>query len=195
MAPTHGSGHARALQRHRRISGIVAALSVLLLVAAGSTAARAQTVDSDTFVVSGILNANPPVTTAPEQTGTMTLTDDCVAVSIDTGSTDATADANAGCITASGPYTSLNCAVVTATMTGTLTGLPKAGTSTTLDTYNVSFTLTIVGAVGIVYGTASDTGSTAFGTIAGSFLAPTSDTCATGGIANWGFDGPLTTTA
>jgi hypothetical protein len=186
-------------RRFGRFGAAIAGVLAALLVAGGPTAVRAQTVDSDTFVISGVLTPSVPVTLTDVQTGTMTLTGDCVGLSVDSSTTDVTVVSNGGagpCLTATGTFTSMDCALVTASMTGTINAgrFSLAGTDPTQESYSVSFTLTLIGGVGIVDGTASDPGGTAFGPFAGAFVAPTSDNCTTG-INSWGFDGPVTTNA
>jgi hypothetical protein len=184
----------------RRLGRIGAAgVLAVVLVAGGTTAARAQTVDSDTFVISGALTSSTPVTLSPVQTGTLTLTGDCVGLSVDTDTTDATVVSNGGlgpCISATGSFTSMDCGVVTATMTGTISArrFSLLGTDPNAESYTVSFTLTMIGGVGVIDGTAGEPGSAAFGPFTGAFVAPTSDTCV-GGISTWGVDGSVTTTA
>jgi len=187
--------------RHRpgRLGAAAAGVFAVLLAGAGAAPAHAQTVDSDTYALSGVLSSDTPVTLAPVQTGTLTLTSDCAGLSVDTDSGDVTVVSNGGlgpCISATGAFTSMDCGVVTATMTGTLNAseFSVAGTDQTPESYNVSFTLTMVAGVGLIDGIASETGSTAFSPFAGSFVAPTSDECVDG-ISTWGVDGAVTTTA
>jgi hypothetical protein len=186
-------------RRLGRFGAAIAGVLAALLAAGGPTAVRAQTVDSDTFVISGILTPSVPVTLSDTLTGTMSLTGDCVGLSVDTDAGDATVVSNGGagpCISATGAFTSMGCGLVTATMTGTINASRffLAGTDGTPESYDVSFTLTLIGGVGIVDGTASDPGGTAFGPFAGAFAAPTSDSCTTG-INSWGFDGAVSTDA
>ena len=184
--------------RHRlgRIGAAAAGVLAAVLVGGSSLTAHAQTVDSDTYAISGTLTSDTPVTLADVQTGTLTMSGDCVGLSVDTASTDVSVVSNGGagpCISATGAFTSMNCAVVTATMTGTLNAgrCFLAGTDGTPESYNVSFTLTLIG---IIDGTASETGSTAFSPFAWTFVAPTRDECVDG-ISTWGVDGAVTTTA
>jgi hypothetical protein len=160
---------------------------------------HAQTVDSDSYALSGSLSSDTPVTLTDVQTGTLTMTADCAGLSVDTATGDATVvsnGANGPCLSATGAFTSADCGLVTATMTGTLNAgqFSLAGTDTTPESYNVSFTLTLVGDVGIIDGTAGEVGSTAFGPFAGTFVAPTSNECVDG-ISTWGVDGAVTTNA
>lgn len=189
------------ITRHRlgRLGAAAAGVLAAVLVSGSSLPAHAQTVDSDTFAISGTLTSDTPVTLAPVQTGTLTMTGDCVGLSIDSDTADATVVSNGGagpCISATGAFTSMDCAVVTATMTGTVNAgrFLLAGTDGTPDSYDVSFTLTMIGAVGIIDGTASEPGSTAFSPFAGTFVAPTSNECVDG-ITTWGVDGAVNTTA
>jgi len=175
------------------------AVGVLLaaLLSTAPMAVRAQTVDSDTFVLSGQLTSDTPVMAADVQTGTLTLTSDCVGPSVDSDAGDVSVVSNGQsgpCLSATGAFTSMDCGLVTATMTGTINAGTFAGTDHTAESYNVSFTLTMIGDVGVIDGTASEPGSTAFGPFAGTFVAPTTEECVDG-ISLWGVDGAVTTNA
>ena len=184
--------------RHRdgRFGAAFAGVLAALLFVGSPAIGHAQTVDSDTFVLSGSLVPSAPATLAAETVGTATLTADCVGLSVDSATTDVTVVSNGGagpCVSATGAFTSLNCLVDTATLTGTISAnrFLLAGTDGTPEKYNVSFTVTVVGAVGIIDGTASEPTATAFGPLLGVFAAPTSQTCL-GGVTAWGVDGVVT---